>query len=369
MRTVTAAEFSSDNLERLYDRVPVRTLQPHDRIVIFSDLHMGNGSRNDDFVHNGEMFEKVLKGFYAPEKYHLVLNGDVEELQRFPLRSIVRRWPGIYEAFADVAAEGGLTRIVGNHDLDLLEGGPGVGPFAMHGSKDWPELFIEPVEEGLRLSHNAGDLFVFHGHQTFRRYEHHNNLISLVLRYLANPLSIGNVTVAADSRKRFKMERLVYEFASSRKILAVIGHTHRPLFESMSKNDSIQFEIERLCRKYPRSKKQKKIEKRIAWLKAELIELQTESDQIDESRSLYQEHLLVPAVFNSGCVLGKRGMTGLEIDGGRIRLVYWYDTAIKQKLMQYRSKTDTPLEGTRFSRIVIKEDSLDYVFSRIQLLA
>lgn len=366
---VTAAEFSNDNLEQLHRRVAVRTLTDDDRIVIFSDLHMGNGSRTDDFVHNAEMFEVVLRRFYARNNYHLILNGDVEDLQRFPLRKIVRRWSSVYEAFAEVVNAGGITRIVGNHDLDLLDGGPAASGFALPRRHDAPEMYLRPIHEGLRLLHESGEIFIFHGHQTSRWYEKHNNVARWILRYLANPLLIGNHTVAADSRKRFKTERRVYDFAGRNKVMAVIGHTHRPLFESMSKYDSIQFEIERLCRKYPKSKKQAKIEKRIAVLKEELLELQNEPKDEREAMSLYQENLLVPTMFNSGCVLGKRGMTSLEIENGTVRLVYWYDTTVKQKLIQYRSKHDFPLEGTRFSRIVIKEDSLDYVFSRIRLLA
>jgi hypothetical protein len=186
---------------------------------------------------------------------------------------------------------------------------------------------------------------------------------------LANPLRITNYTVAANSRKRFRTERRVYDFATRHKVAAVIGHTHRPLFESMSKADSLQFEIERLCRKYPKSKHPAKIEDRIAWLKDELIELQSEVSKKPEPASLYREHLLVPSMFNSGCVLGKRGMTALELEQGALRLVYWYDTRRKQKYLQYRTKNAEPVPGTPYHRVVIKQDSLDYIFSRIQLLA
>jgi predicted phosphodiesterase len=368
-REVKAQEFSAINLGELYERTPVRQLTPDDRIVIFSDLHMGNGSRTDDFVHNGDLFSDVIRDYYAPDSYHLILNGDVEDLQRFPMKSIVRRWPQVYHALQEVARRGGITRIVGNHDIDLLEGGPSVTPLAMSGHESWPETFIDEVYEGLRLSCDNGELFVFHGHQSSRWYEKHNNIVRLLLRYLANPLRIGNYTVAADSRKRFRTERRAYEFATARKIMAIIGHTHRPLFESMSKVDSLQFEIERLCRKYPKSKKPHKIEKQIGWLKAELMDSQSEAAEEEDSTSLYREHLLVPSMFNSGCVLGKRGMTCLEIENGTLRLVYWYDATRKQKYIQYRADSEAELAGTPYRRTVIKEDSLEYIFSRIRLLA
>ena len=368
-REVNAEQFSMRNLEELRSRSPERTIRPRDRIVIFSDLHMGDGGRTDDFVHNGDLFTEVLRSYYAEEDYHLILNGDVEDLQRFPMKSIVRRWPHVYTAFAAVARRKGLTRIVGNHDIDLLEGGPSVSPLAMSGHERWPETFTDPVLESLRLVHESGELFLFHGHQTSRWYEKHNNVIRLILRYLANPLRIGNYTVAADSRKRFRTERHVYAFATALKVAAVIGHTHRPLFESMSKSDSIQFEIERLCRKYPKSSKPGDIEERIGWLKAELLEIQAEASRRPEPASLYREHLLVPSMFNSGCVLGKRGMTCLEIEDDHMRLVYWYDAGRKQKYLQYRTRNAEVLPGTDYHRTVIKQDSLPYIFSRIQLLA
>ncbi|MEX2442043.1 MAG: metallophosphoesterase [Alkalispirochaeta sp.] len=368
-REVKAQEFSAINLGELYQRTPVRRLTSDDRIVIFSDLHMGNGSRTDDFVHNGNLFSDVIRNYYAPSDYHLILNGDVEDLQRHPMKSIVRRWPQVYHALREVSLRGGITRIVGNHDIDLLEGGPSVTPLAMSGHESWPETFMEEVYEGLRLNCDSGELFVFHGHQSSRWYEKHNDLIRLLLRYIANPLRIGNRTVAADSRKQFHVEQRAYEFATAHKIMAVIGHTHRPLFESMSKVDALQFEIERLCRKYPKSKKPGKIEKQIGWLKTELMESRSEEPEENDSTSLYREHLLVPSMFNSGCVLGKRGMTCLEIEAGKLRLVYWYDTTRKQKYIQYRADSEEELSGTPYRRTVIKQDSLEYIFSRIRLLA
>lgn len=357
------------NLSELYDRVPVRQLHPDDRVVIFSDLHMGNGSRTDDFVTNGDLFAFVLREFYAEQGYHLILNGDVEDLQRFPMRAIVRRWPQVYESFAAIERSAGLTRIVGNHDIDLLEGGPSVGLLAMAGQSHWPETFIEPVLEGLRLRDDSGELFLFHGHQTSRWYEKHNNIVRLLLRYLANPLRIGNYTVAANSTKRFRTERRVYEFATDRRVLAVIGHTHRPLFESMSKVDSLQFEIERLCREYPGSDDQDAIAAELAVLKDELLTVQQEQGEAVAPASLYREHLLVPSMFNSGCVLGKRGMTALEVENGSLRLVYWYDVNRKQKLQQFDTDAGEVLGRSSYRRTVIKEDSLAYIFSRIHLLA
>ncbi len=366
---MSCESLRKNKLDELFETCPRRRVTSDDRVVVFSDLHMGNGGRNDSFRHNGSLFCTVLERFYRDRRYHLVLNGDVEDLQRFSLRSIVHRWESVYHALGEVAASGGLTRIAGNHDLDWLEGGPAVSLIAMLGRDHWPELFIDTVHEGLRLQCPNGDIFVYHGHQASRWYQEHNNTVRVLLRYLANPLHISSPTVAADSRKRFKVERCAYEFASEKKILAMIGHTHRPLFESMSKTDSVLFEIELLCRSYPESDRQAEVEARVQELKVELEQIREIEAHTGNHESLYRENLLVPSLFNSGTVLGKFGMTCLEIEGGMLRLVYWYDSSRRERFRRFREHTPEPLYDTGIQRIVIKEESLSYIFSRVRLLA
>jgi hypothetical protein len=152
--------------------------------------------------------------------------------------------------------------------------------------------------------------------------------------------------------------------------MAVIGHTHRPLFESMSKIDSLRFEIERLCRKYPKAsqKKQRRIETVINSHKTELSRIRDHDGEPD-GPSLYNANLLIPCVFNSGTVIGKRGMTCLEIDRGRIALVHWFDHRRTRKYLRYGNLDAYELPDTSYHRVEIKRESLDYIFARINLLA
>ena len=48
------------------------------RWVIFSDLHMGDGSVRDDFKPNFESFQSALRDYYLKHNYSLIINGDVE---------------------------------------------------------------------------------------------------------------------------------------------------------------------------------------------------------------------------------------------------------------------------------------------------
>lgn len=353
---MSSEELSERNLNSLYERTPKRPLAPEDRYVIVSDLHMGNGGRADDFKRNADLFETVMQNYYLSGGYNLILNGDVEELQRFRLDAIRRRWSRIYEMFSRFATETQLLRLVGNHDLDLF----------------WkPPADIE-VLEALRFDYHGDDIFVFHGHQSNPRLLRYSALIRLVLRYIATPLQVHHYEVSHDSEKKFRTERRVYAFAGARKILSVIGHTHRPLFESMSKVDSIKFEIERLVREYTEAgpEKKRKIEVTIETLKRELLRIQQSRSDDGQRESLYNENLVVPSLFNSGSVIGKRGMTVLELDGsGRITLAYWFDRRRSQKYLQYETYETTRLGDSDYYRVEIQTDSLDYVLSRVKLLA
>ncbi len=352
---MTGDEFGAQNLAALYDRTPVRRLSDRDRYIIFSDLHMGNGKGSDDFAPNSELFLRVLGEYYLPTPYRLILNGDVEELQRYSLESIMSRWEAVYELFSRFEEEGRLDRLFGNHDMALQ-------------SIRSPKI---ELKEAIRFDYHGNEIFVFHGHQTSKRFEVYNDWFGFVLKYFANPLRIKNYEVSHDSVKRFRVEQRVYSFASSAKVLSIIGHTHRPLFESMSKIDSLKFEIERLIRKYPKSSKKKKpdIERRIHEYKAELLKAHADTDDEASTASLYRENLVVPCMFNSGCVLGKRGMTALEIDRGQMRLVHWFDRKRSEKYLSYEEYNTERLPKSDFYRVVIKEESLDYIMSRIKLLA
>ena len=348
-------QFSFENLQHLFDATEPQPLDPARRYVIFSDLHMGNGGRADDFAHNSALFNTALGRYYLSREYDLILNGDVEELAKFPLPAILKRWSDTYELFDRFQERGALHRLVGNHDLRLME--------------DRDERF--DIREAIRFTYKNNTIFIFHGHQSSLFYSKNIRWVDMVLRYVANPLRIRSYTISHDSQQRFAMERRVYEFASAKKILSIVAHTHRPLFESMNKSDSIKFEIETLCRGYSdvEIERQQEIERRISVLKADLNALMEDPEYEEQEESLYNANLLVPCMFNSGCVLGKHGMTCLEIENGEMRLVYWFDSRRSRKYLRYRRYASDQMGNQPFHRVVLKRDTLDYIFSRIRLLA
>ena len=342
------------NLDELFDKSEIIPLSETDKYVIFSDLHMGDGSSTDDFKDNSSLFIKALEEYYFERNFSLILNGDVEELQRFSLKKITKQWPEVYHAFDKFHEKGRLIKTFGNHDLELP---------VYHAEK-----FPYKLLEAFRLQYKDDFIFFFHGHQASKKFQQHNKLIGFTLKYLADPLGIKNYSVAHDSMKQYKIEKRAYHYSSYRKIVSVIGHTHRPLFESLHKVERLKYKIEQLCRDYVKEKKDSIIEA-IKTNKKDLKKYYKMHEGSNFQNYVYNTIFHIPCLFNSGCVIGKRGMTCLEIENGMIRLVHWFDENTSKKYLQQTGYEPERLGETDYYRTIINQESLDYVFTRIKFLA
>ncbi|MCK4836380.1 MAG: metallophosphoesterase family protein [Candidatus Aminicenantes bacterium] len=353
------SEWIIKRLTKLAATAPRKKISNRNKLVIFSDLHMGGGGKKDDFVSNSDLLIYILEHYYEKKDFTLVLNGDVEELQRFSFNKITGRWKKVFEIFSRFSKRKALLKTYGNHDYELCC------------KKNYPAAI--PVTEGLTFQYGEINILIFHGHQALRYPEFFYLFSTLVLRLVANPLGIKNYSVAYNSRKRYRVERRVYHFAKQKKIIAIIGHTHRPLFESLSKLDSLKFKIEQLCRLYPKAPSKRKLvlKKKIISLKKTLLDLlkNGKKDHIKKQSSLYDSELLVPCIFNSGCVIGKRGLTAIEISEGKIRLVYWFDRNITQKDAGLNKYFPRQLGRSDYFRLVLDQEDLNYILTRVRLLS
>lgn len=344
-------------LEKLYSKVPTINITNDDKIVIFSDLHIGNGTNKDDFFKNSEIFLDILENYYLKKDYKLILNGDIEDLYKFSLNKIIKKWGRVFEIFEKFAEKDNLFKIVGNHDHDLY-------------------LFKKPdinknLLTGLKLFYNDNHIFIYHGQQVSNYFEEYNRISFYFIRYIACPMGISNSTISIDNKKKLKTEERAYEYSAQKKIISIIGHTHRALFESLSKIDTLNMKIERLIQKYAKVKpeKQERIVELINRYKEELQHWHSKHEDFNLRNSIYNEKILVPCLFNSGTVIGKRGMNCIEIKNGKIALIYWFDKNKSQRYLNYKGVKVKQFGDTDVMKAIIKEQTLDYVFNRINLLS
>jgi rubrerythrin len=179
--------------------------------------------------------------------------------------------------------------MVGNHDIAL----------PLH--REYP--FSEILMEGMKLRHDRDVLFLFHGHQSSSFQARFSVLVGLSLRYVARPLGIKNYSVSRSRLRKYRTERRVYSFSQGDRIASVVGHTHRPLFESLSKVDSLRFRIEQLCRQYTQAhaRQRRRLSEDILRHKVELEQIYSRKGEPKNRRSVYNSKLLIPCLFNSGC--------------------------------------------------------------------
>lgn len=350
---MTDEQFSDGILKQMRG-APEIALDRSSRIVVLSDLHMGDGSANDDLRRNGELLCSVLERHYLARGSTLILNGDIEDLQKFPLPKIRAAWRPLFGLFDRFAREGRLYKVVGNHDDDLLEAAR--YPYALY--------------QGIRLNWGERVLYAFHGHQASGFLMNHNDLSGAIVRYLVHGLGIRNVSPSKDSGRRYRVERIIYAFSRGAGIASVIGHTHRPLFESLSKYDSLRYEIERLCVEYSAADEARRaaISETVGLYKEEFRRMGRKDKRRRRSRSLYGSDLLLPCLFNSGCAVGKKGITAIEIEEGRIALAYWFEEGKERRYLERETGPESILEGTAYRRALIGNEGLDDVFARMDLL-
>ena len=343
-------------LDKLYNETPIINIGEEDKIVIFSDLHIGDCTERDDFHHNSDMFQFLLKNNYLQKGYKLVLNGDIEELYKYPLKKIIAERTQFYDLLSEFDKNDRLYKIYGNHDYELN----------LHNTPDVNKKIIPSI----RFQYKNNEIFIFHGHQTAHYIEQYNLLALLLVRYLIFPLRIKNYAFPANFRKKFITESLAYQFSKEKGIISILGHTHRPLFESLSKIDTLKILIEKLIYKYSKSdlENQSLIQEKIKKYTVELNTILAKDDTEKYKSSIYDDNFLVPCLFNSGSAIGKRGFTGIEINKGKISLIYWFDINRSKRYFDYNGVKIKKYPDTDYFKAILKKQSLDYIFTRIKLL-
>jgi UDP-2,3-diacylglucosamine pyrophosphatase LpxH len=327
------------------------------KILIISDFHMGVG-RRDDLVYNGNMLIEILENYYFKDDWILILNGDIEELQKFHIDNIQEQWAGLYRVFDHFNAANHLYKTLGNHDETLV----------------FERNYPYPLYSAVKINTGHIPIYVFHGHQSSKVYSRFNRLISLSIRYLLKPLGIRNISSGRSPHRRFYVEKQAYDFSLENSCISVIGHTHRTLFESLGRFDYIKFEIERLCRDYITASEVEKgyIAGEVSNLRMELGKLKRSERRDTLRQSLYGDDLPVPCLFNAGCAIGRHGVNAIELDNTDpsrgIGLVYWFMEGRQMKFINRGWYKVESFGDTPYRRVLLNSDTLDYIKAKVELL-
>lgn len=256
------------------------------KFVIFSDHHKGARNGADDFTQAEPNYLAALD-HYDHAQYHLILLGDSEELWENTLVQIKKWNRAVFDSEGRFLKRFALTKIFGNHDLDWE-----INPLA---ATELRKIFggelvaLEGVILQGEVNRKRFEIFCTHGHQGDAQSD--GNLfskffVSNIWAPLQAYLRINPNTPAYNQSLKTAHNGMMHEWASQQDNLFLItGHTHQPVFESLTHFERIQ-------------RSEDKTGKAFASVK--------------------------PNYFNTGCCCYADGdITGIEIADGEIRLIKW----------------------------------------------
>lgn len=318
-------EAIKQRLDEFYNGTEKFTVLPQNSITkyaLFSDLHMGDGNKKaDSFVHNVDIMNSALK-YYKSNDYSLIFLGDVEDLWIFDLDIIKARYDKkIYSLIRSFGDEK-VYRILGNHDSEWKFSSD---PLLNNGE------MIHKSQEAIKL---GNDIFLLHGHQGDYKCDQQAFFSKSFVHYFGRDFNIiGRTFFNYENRSATKSqipknrEKLYYDWARSKKVILICGHTHNAIFASQSYYWWLKEQIEVKKEELEKIKNTEdkvrinRVFKEIIQLEPKLLDERKKDRKYNRITAKEKEPL--PCYFNTGCGLFKKGITNIEIEGDIIRLIKW----------------------------------------------
>jgi hypothetical protein len=350
MKTIKLTSSMAD----IAARSPFEALGPESRYVVAADLRMGDGGKKDELAIAKKALFEILGRWYLPRGYTLILNGDVEDLRNFWLKDILAAWPEMFALFDAFAEAGRLRKILGERDLALLR------------LRSYPYELLH----GLRLDSEGNSILALHGHQASPPYVGREYLSDFIQSWLNTSNRAKAKDLDKEGRERLLAERRLHRSASRLGIMAIEGHTRRPLFESLTKRDSVRSEIERLLRDGAPGGEGTTLDALIAVYRRESRKSPSPR-RLSAAPGGEEGGTESPCLFCPGRLVGARGLRLLEIDGDSIRLARWSRAKAEKTALRSAGGLSSPdpspqrLEGSSFLRFELRSASIRSLFDRI----
>ena len=283
------------------------------RIIIFSDQHRGARNGADDFAVCELTYLTALE-YYNNENFYYINLGDCEELWENTLFSIVKHNEEVFEKEKLFILRNAYCKVFGNHDL-FWDNDPLVPVWLKKIYGRVIRIFTGVLIRVDFSSDKHLDIFCTHGHQGDKQSDGNafsKWFVSYIWGPLQNFLKINTNDPSANDNLKTLHNMYMYDWSAAQKnILLVTGHTHQPVFNSLTHLERLYQQLEK-AHTLNDADALKKIE-------AEIPRRKREYDFINQSFDKMK-----PSYFNSGCCCFEDGtITGIEISGGFIRLVKW----------------------------------------------
>ena len=225
-------------ISHAFDHAPVLPLHKGSRYVIISDCHRGCGNANDNFLKNKNLYLTALTHYYE-RGYTCIELGDGDELwENRNIRQIIDIHSSVFRLLSHFYRQNRLYMIYGNHDMVKKKKNYSKNFYSSYYCMD--TLCMQPLfpdltfYEGIILEtpFNNFRLYLTHGHQADFFNSTCWKLARFLVRYLWKPLEHFGVLDPTNAAKNYvrkdKIEQRLTDYAKSRSLHLITGHTHRP---------------------------------------------------------------------------------------------------------------------------------------------
>lgn len=285
------------------------------KFIIFSDQHKGAGDHADDFAGASKNYTAALQ-YYYDQGFTFINLGDSEELWENKPEPVLKCYSAVLQQEIAFHQANRYIKLFGNHDL-LWFGNDAVQQFL------YP-LFSEnlKVYEGVVLQTNVEgkplEIYMTHGHQgdlvsdsnAFSKW-----FVGRIWVPIQRWLDFNVNTPAKDFHLRDRHNQIMYEWTLQRSnTILITGHTHKPVFESLS-------HLQRLAKQLEQARQQEDVQK-----ESDIqTEIKKKKAEYGTKEAIAPAEAIRPAYYNTGCCCFNDGdITGMEIADGNLRLVRWH---------------------------------------------
>jgi hypothetical protein len=299
------------------------------RVIIFSDEHRGTRDGSDDFAVCEKTYLAALD-YYDNEKFYFINLGDCEELWENTMFGIAKYNEAVYAKEKLFIDRDAYCKVFGNHDL-FWDNDPLASVWLKKVYGKAIRIFTGVL---IRIDFPPAmflNIFCTHGHQGDKQSDGNafsKWFVSYIWGPLQNFLEININSPSANDNLKTLHNMYMYDWSvTQEKTLLVTGHTHQPVFNSLT-------HLERLYKRLEKAQSIKDADT-MKKIEAEIPRRKREYDFVNQSFDKMK-----PTYFNSGCCCFDDGtITGIEISDGFIRLIKWSRVNGKPERMVVEEET------------------------------
>jgi len=226
-------------ISKAFENAPVIPLTADSKYILISDCHRGNGTTNDNFLKNQNLYFAALN-YYYEKGYTYIEVGDGDELwENRSMRDITEIHSNVFWLLNKFHQQNRLYMLYGNHDIvkkrqQFLRRSCPVCAYAAR--PEFREILATlDFHSGLIMDdqESGQQVYLAHGHQAdflnSALWPMARFLVRYVWRVMEHFAFKDPTSAAKNNTHKEKTEKHLTKWAIKENHILVAGHTHRPM--------------------------------------------------------------------------------------------------------------------------------------------